>query len=322
MMGAWRNVVVADAQMVTPRVRCLTLRPLDGPLLPAWSAGSHIGVRLSDGGRSWLNTYSLVGEPGETQSYRIAVRREDEARSKGGSIHVHEQVQIGDQLEIGAPANHFPLARHAKRHLLIAGGIGITPFLSQLAALKKSGQPYELHYGFRSRLDGAFCDAICAEHGGYARFYISEEGQRMDVSALVERQPLGTHVYVCGPRSLIDAVRKAAADAGWPTSHVHFEEFAAPPLTDAVPFEVRLPQNGLQFAVGAQETLLEAMERAGVPVSSSCRVGMCGTCEMRVLDGVPEHRDRCLSESEIAEGKMIACVSRTRGGSLVLALPE
>ena len=126
--------------MVTPQVKRFTLGCAEGGRLPAWSGGSHIGVTLTDGDRTWRNSYSLIGVPGETQFYQIAVRREDSARSKGGSVFLHERVREGNTLEISAPHNYFPLARHAKKHVLIAGGIGITPFLAQMAALKAPGR--------------------------------------------------------------------------------------------------------------------------------------------------------------------------------------
>ncbi len=317
-----RAVRVAEMAWVTPRVRRFTLRAVDGGRLPAWSAGSHVAVVFGRGRLTWRNSYSLIGEPGETGFYQIAVRRADSFHSKGGSLHLHERVRVGDTLEIGPPVNYFPLAGHAKKHLLVAGGIGITPFLAHMAALKKSRQPYELHYAFRSRREGAFCGAICDEHGPQAHYYVSEEGRRLSPAAVLSAQPLGTHVYVCGPHPLITAVTGAAAELGWPSTHVHFEEFAPPPLSDAAPFLVRLPALGLEVKVGTRETLLEALEGAGVPMASSCRVGMCGTCEMRVLDGDPDHRDRCLSEGEMQDGKIIACVSRCRGNHLNLALPD
>jgi ferredoxin-NADP reductase len=319
--AARRQVRMTHSEPLTPRVKRFTLECAAGGRLPAWSGGSHIGVTLTDGQCSWRNSYSLIGTPGETRFYQIAVRREDAARSKGGSLFLHEQVQPGDTLEISAPGNYFPLARHARKHVLIAGGIGITPFLAQMATLKQSGAAYELHYAFRERAEGAFWEEICTEHGPHTRFYVSAEGNRLSPSAILARQPLGTHVYICGPHSLIAAVSGAAAEQGWPSSHVHFEEFAPPPISESAPFIVILPALDREIKVGLRETLLEALEREGVPIPSSCRVGQCGTCEMRVLAGDPDHRDRCLSEGELDDGKIIACVSRCRGERLALALP-
>ena len=318
-----RAVRVAGIDPLTPEIKQFTLECASGYPLPAWSAGSHIPVTLTDGYRGWRNSYSLTGTPGETAFYRIAVRQEDEAKSKGGSVYLHEQVKPGDTLEIGPPRNFFRPARHARKHVLIAGGIGITPFLAFLAALKPAGVAYELHYAVRDRISAAFLDKLCAEHGPHVRLYVSAEGARLSPFAVLARQPLGTHVYVCGPHSLIEAVRGEALERGWPSSHVHSEEFAPPPLSEmAAPFAVSLPALSLDIRVGVQETLLEALERAGVRVASSCRVGQCGTCEMRVLAGAPDHRDRCLSEDERADGKIIACVSRCRGERLTLALPD
>jgi ferredoxin-NADP reductase len=317
-----RVVTVAEVEQITPQVKRFTLRCAEGGRLPAWSGGSHIGVTLMDGHQTWRNSYSLVGRPGETEFYQIAVRREDPARSKGGSVFLHEGVQRGDMLEISAPHNYFPLARHAKKHVLIAGGIGITPFMAQMAVLKSQGQSYELHYAFRSRLEGAFCDTLCAEHGLNTHFYISDQGHRLVPQLILAAQPLGTHLYVCGSHPLIAAVTQAAAHLGWPKTHIHWEKFAPPPIQNASPFTASLPDLGMDIKVGMNETLLESLESAGVQIASSCRVGLCGTCEMRVLVGEPEHRDRCLSDEERADGKILACVSRSQSDYLILALAE
>ncbi len=315
-----RTVVVTQIESVTPQIKRFTLECASGKRLPAWSAGSHVPVLLSDGERCWRNSYSLIGTPGETARYQIAVRK-DSSKSKGGSVYLHEQVKRGDMLEIGTPRNFFGPARHARKHVLIAGGIGITPFLAHLALLKQSGAAYELHYAFRERGEGAFWEHLCREHGPHVRFYVSAEGTRLSPSAVLARQPLGTHVYVCGPHSLIAAVSGAASERGWPSSHIHWEEFAPPPLTETTPFTVSLPALAVDIEVGVRETVLEALERAGISVASSCRVGQCGTCELRVLAGDPDHRDRCLSEDEMADGRFLACVSRCRSERLTLALP-
>ena len=317
------RVQVVHAEALTPRIKKFTLACASGGRLPAWSGGSHIQVVLTEGGdRCWRNSYSLIGTPGETRFYEIAVRREDAAFSKGGSLFLHANVEAGDNLTIHAPVNFFPLARRARKHVLIAGGIGITPFLAHLAALKQSNAAYNLHYAYREQAEGAFRQQLSDEHGPQTRFYVSEEGSRLSPAALLARQPLGTHIYVCGPHSLVAAVTGAASEAGWPSAQVHFEEFAPPPVLDAASFKVSLPALGLEVQVAASETLLAALERVGAAVPSSCRVGQCGTCVLEVLNGQPDHRDRCLSEEEKAGGKIIACVSRCTGEHLALALPE
>lgn len=320
-LSAVRQVHVTEIRTVTPWVKQFTLAATDGTRLPAWSAGSHIGVTLAEGNWSRRNSYSLIGTPGETRFYQIAVRREDADRSKGGSLFLHDKVSVRDQLEISAPQNHFALARAAKKHILIAGGIGITPFLAYLATLKKSLVPFELHYAFRECSQGAFQEHICTEYGPHTQFYVSAKGRRLSPFAILRSQPLGTHVSICGPHSLVSGVSSAASELGWPASHIHFEEFTPPPISDAAPFVVNLPALGLEVKVDVRETLLEALENAGVQIASSCRVGQCGTCEMRVLSGEADHRDRCLSEGEMADGRIIACISRCRGERLTLALP-
>ncbi len=322
-LRAVRQVQVTEIETVTPWVKQFTLAAADGHRLPAWSGGSHVGVTLTDGSE-WVrrNSYSLIGTPGETKFYQIAVRREDPARSKGGSLFLHEHVGVGDLLEISGPQNYFPMARGAKKHVLIAGGIGITPFLAYLSECKRTGAAYELHYAFREREQGAFQEHICSEYGAHTQFYVSAEGWRLSPSAILRNQPLGTHISICGPHSLVSSVSSAAAELGWPAAHIHFEEFTPPPISDAAPFLVNLPELSLEVKVGVRETLLEALENAGVQIASSCRVGQCGTCEMRVLHGEADHRDRCLSEGEMAGGKIIACISRCRGERLTLALPD
>lgn len=320
-----RLVRVAAVENITSRVKRFTLVSADGDALPAFSAGSHIVVHLSEGresetpsGKTWRNSYSLTSAPGETGFYQIAVRREDAARSKGGSIFLHEAVRVGDTLQIEAPANFFPLARQARKHVLIAGGIGITPFLSYLTFLKATRADYELHYAFRDWSRAAFAGLICAEHGNRSQFYVSAGGERPDPAEILAGHPLGTHVYVCGPYSLIDAVVRSAREAGWPDRNVHFEEFTPAPAEHSMPFTAVVPSAGAIVRVEGGQSLLAALENAGLGIASSCRVGRCGTCELTVLEGEPEHRDRCLTDLERSSGRMLACVSRSRGERLVL----
>lgn len=315
------SVKVDKIEHLTPKIKRFTLVSTDGRALPSYSAGSHVVLMLSDGARVWNNSYSLTGDPDETECYRIAVNREDVSRSKGGSAFLHECVKPGMDLDITPPANYFPVARDGRKHIMVAGGIGITPFLSYLPVLARSGATFELHYSFRERLLGAFQDDLRERYTDRVNNYVSDKGQRFSPWALLESQPLGTHVYVCGPHSLISAVSAAAADLGFPPNHIHFEEFSAPIVNDAEPFLVSLPQLGLKVKVDSRQTILEALEEAGVPVPFSCRVGRCGTCELGVTAGEPDHRDRCLSSEEWNAGRVIACVSRSRSTTLELALP-
>ena len=308
-------VRVVDIKVVSPRVKQFTLADERGDPLAAYSSGSHTCVTIGDSERKWRNAYSLIGDPGDTRHYRIAVRRSDPGRSSGGSIYMHEAVNIGDLLQISSPANFFPLARHARKHIFIAGGIGITPILSHLAELQRTNAAYELHYAFR---DDAFTDALRQFQG--VHFYDSNARNRIDLKTILDGQPLGTHVYVCGPHALISDTLAMAIHLGWPGSHVHFEEFAPLPSEDSQPFTVTLPGYGVTVNVAAERSLLSALEEAGVPISSSCRAGRCGTCRLRVIEGTVDHRDRFLTDEEREEGLMLACVSRACGESLMVEL--
>lgn len=309
---------VDAVRTITPRVKEFTLTRCDRGRLPAWSPGSHIVLHFGDGRKAWRNSYSLAGSPDELSSYRIAVRREDPDRSNGGSLYLHESVAAGAVIPCQAPSNGFPLARKARKHILIAGGIGITPFLSQMEAIRAAGVDYELHYAYRSREESAYRHDIEATHSGNAHYYVSEDGVRLSAAAALARQPAGAHAYVCGPSSLISSVAGAAAQLGWPASSVHIERFAPPPAGEAAPFVVELPELGIEVPVGSRETVLEALSSAGAQVDYSCRAGQCGTCVMYVAAGEPDHRDLCLDEEEARGGSFIPCVSRCLKERLVL----
>jgi ferredoxin-NADP reductase len=238
---------------------------------------------------------------------------------------MHDKVQVGSQLEIAHPVNLFGLEKKARKHLLIAGGIGITPFLAQLEDLHDGAVPYELHYSVRSPEHAAFLSRLRERQGegncGRLRMYYDSEEQAIDVDGLLSNQPLGTHVYVCGPAGLINRVVTTAQSCGWSDSHIHWEQFSAPPVGSA--FDVFLARAKLTVHVPPDQSLLESIEAAGVEVPYLCRGGVCGFCHTRVLelDGELVHNDHFLSEADKAKGKSIMpCVSRARCKSLVLDL--
>lgn len=312
-------VRVLAVEQVARDVKHFTLAPVAGGDLPAFSGGSHIIVVMRGPQRVFRNPYSLMSPPSELDQYQISVRRTD--TSRGGSVFMHEQVRVGSELEIAHPVNLFPLEKLARKHLLIAGGIGITPFLAQLHDLRLTGVPYELHYATRSPEHGAFCEVVAQSEPQRARLYYSSAGQRIDVEGLLSQQPLGTHVYVCGPAGLIERVLDSARDCGWPGSHVHWENFSAPPTGAA--FDVHLEQSGIDVHVLPDVSLLEAIEATGVDVPYLCRGGVCGFCRTQVIavDGELVHNDHFLSDQEKASGRFIMpCVSRARCNRLVLSL--
>jgi len=205
--------------------------------------------------------------------------------------------------------------------VLIAGGVGITPFLAQLADLQGGSVPYELHYSVRSHEHAAFLGHLGERAGSHVHMYYDDQGPTLNYEQLLSTQPLGTHVYVCGPAGMITRVIDTAKAWGWPDSHVHWEKFSAPPVGDA--FEVYLARSKINVHVVPDQSLLECIEAAGVEVPYLCRGGVCGFCHTRVVEVEGEllHHDHYLSDTDKAGGKSIMpCVSRARGKRLVLDL--
>ena len=312
-------VRVAAIDQPTPLIKHFTLAPLGGGSMPAFSGGSHIIVVMRRPARVHRNPYSLLSPPGDLDAYQIGVRRMEESR--GGSRFMHDEVAVGSELEITHPVNLFNLDKLARKHVLIAGGIGITPFLAQMEDLRAGGMPYELHYSVRSPDHAAFRERLQRRHGARIRMYHDSLNELIDFDGLLAAQPLGTHVYVCGPVGMIERVVATARGAGWSDSHVHWEQFSAPPVGDA--FEVLLAKSAVRVRVPPDQSLLEAIEAAGVDAPYLCRGGVCGECRTRVveLEGELVHNDHFLSPEEKASGRLIMpCVSRALCTKLVLDL--
>ena len=297
------------------------LASVDGSPLPAFSAGSHVDVQLPGG---LTRQYSLCNDPAEGHRYLIGVLRDP--ASRGGSVAMHEQVQEGTLLQISPPKNHFALAHEAPRHLLLAGGIGVTPILCMAERLAATGAAFEMHYAARSRARTAFFDRIQASAFASQVAFHFDDGaptQKLDIAAVLAAQPADTHLYVCGPKGFMDAVLGTARAAGWPESRIHFEFFGAEvqPQAGDGSFEVQLASSGRVITVGPEQTVLAALEKAGVVVPSSCEQGVCGTCLTRVISGTPDHRDQYLLPEEQAAGdQFLPCCSRSKTPRLVLDL--
>lgn len=309
------TVRVAVAKYITPLIRHFILTPAESSDLPRFSAGSHVQVHIPTNGRVQRNAYSLLGSPRDRSCYQIAVRRQEP--SHGGSVYLHDQVSVGDILHIGLPANLFPLDRLASRQLLIAGGIGITPLMSYLHERANLPASFQLHYAFRDAEHAAFVDRLRGQLGEDLRTYNTARGQIIDPGRLLAAQPLGTHVYVCGPHGLIEAVVEATRALGWPRSHLHFERFAA--SAPGAPFRVSCARRDLEVEVPGDLSLLDALEAAGLEVPNLCRGGVCGQCETGLIEGEAEHRDSYLTPDRHASHIML-CVSRARSERLVLDL--
>jgi len=297
------------------------LASVDGSVLPAFSAGSHIDVQVPGG---LTRQYSLCNDPAESHRYLIGVLRD--AASRGGSAAMHEQVREGSELAISPPKNHFALAHQASRHLLLAGGIGITPILCMAERLSAIGAEFELHYATRSRERTAFFERIGASAFAPRAAFHFDDGaaaQKLDIAATLARQGAGTHLYVCGPKGFMDAVLGAARGSGWAEERIHFEFFNAEvqPQAGDRAFEVQLASSGRVIRVAADRTVLAALADAGVVVPSSCEQGVCGTCLTRVIEGTPDHRDQYLMPDEQAAGdQFLPCCSRATSARLVLDL--
>ena len=309
-MSELLDVRVASVRQLTPLVREFTFEAVSGEL-PGFSAGSHVQVHMPGTGRPLCNAYSLLSDPQQRQHYRIAVRLQEQSR--GGSRFMHEQVKEGDVLRLSPPANLFAPHSRAGHHLMIAGGIGITPFMAYIAALEQRGGSMELHYAYRSGLTDTYLEELAAHLGAALHPYDGRAGQRLDIRQVLSDQPLGTHVYICGPDSLISDVCQTADALGWPAERIHWEAFAAPEPGE--PFVAELA-DGRTLAVPGDYSLLEALEQAGVPVPNLCRGGVCGQCMTPYSAGEVEHRDLYLSDSERAD-HLMPCVSRGKGGCTV-----
>lgn len=230
---------------------------------------------------------------------------------------MHESVNVGDEIRISPPANLFAPEWSAKKHLLLAGGVGITPFMSYLPEIQRRNSPCELHYMFHGTQTGAYKDVLKNQLGEAFFSYDSDLKQRCNIEKLISKQPLGTHIYICGPEALIEAAKAVAEKLSIPLSMIHYEEFAA--AKPGEPFVVEIKSSGKSISVGSEESLLEALENAEVPIANLCRGGVCGQCVCSVLDGDIEHRDSFLSADEKTDGELIMpCVSRAKSNRLVL----
>jgi len=284
--------------------------------LPTFQPGAHIDVHLPNG---LIRQYSITNGPGELLSYVIGVKRE--INGKGGSQALIEVVREGDVLAISEPRNNFPLRRDATRTVLIAGGIGITPLLSMARFLDKSDLPYELHYFVRGEEQVAFRDQLDLLKGKvHIHAGLTHEAVAQSIAASLGPYSFAQHVYVCGPGPMLELVRETARSQDWPDEAIHYEYFKNDKvIDDSTGFEVELARSAMTLQIPAGKTILEVMRENGLTVISSCEQGACGTCLTTVIEGIPEHQDVYLNETEKAANNcMMTCVSRAKTPRLVL----
>jgi ferredoxin-NADP reductase len=293
-----QKTILDAVERVADDVVSLVLRGDEGPLAP-WEPGAHVDLALPN----WLTRqYSLCGDPADLSAYRIAVRHDP--LSRGGSEYVHLYLRPGRTLEVSLPRNHFPLAP-APEYLFLAGGIGITPMVPMLRAAVESGAAATLVYVGRSLTTMPFASELVATYGERVRLFPTSESGRPDFADLDPQ----TEVYCCGPASML-----AAAEAVFPRVHAERFQPTRRVFGPDTPFEVTCARSGQTIQVPADESLLDALDHAGRPVPSGCREGVCGSCELSVLDGEPEHRD----DIGAPAGRMYPCVSRALSSRLVL----
>ena len=309
---------VASAAMAAQDIRQFELVSPEGDELPEFAPGAHLLVQAPNG---VTRRYSISNAPEERQHYVIAVKRESNGR--GGSISMVDGIDPGDLLHVSLPRNEFELKEDAPSYLFIAGGIGITPIRSMIRHLMSTGgNPFKLYYlsrdpdltAYRDELSGpALCGKVVVHHD------YGDPEKSLDLWPVLEK-PKGAHIYCCGPKALMEAVRDMTGH--WPTSAVHFEDFGAGKASRVAydkPFTVRFRDGGEPIDVAANVTILEALRAKGHRIPSSCESGTCGSCRMKLLAGEPDHRDLVLSDSERLR-EIIACVSRAHSAELTVEL--
>ncbi|NLP65200.1 PDR/VanB family oxidoreductase [Paraburkholderia sacchari] len=313
------EVVVGEAEGGTADTRVLKLVRLDGQPLPAYRPGAHVDVYLPDG---LVRQYSLCGPNPQAPDYRIAVKRSSESR--GGSEWLCSHAGNGSRLRIGMPRHAFGVNDMASHHILVAGGIGVTPILSMAYALQASGKSYQFEYFVRSDADTVFRNEIMASSlAAQTRIHpaLAPQAVRERIARVLAASKAQSHLYVCGPAALMQSTAEQARGV-LGDANVHMEAFAPPALPAAGErgFAVMLDTCGKTVEVPSGKSVLACLREAGHEIESSCEVGVCGTCMMRVIEGEPDHRDSYLTDDERMAGTyFIPCVSRSKSPVLVLA---
>lgn len=306
------SVRVTSMRWEARDILSIELRRDDGAPLAAAAPGAHVDLHFPS---AMVRPYSLIQAEGP--EYIVAIKRE--AESRGASAYAHERLRVGDVIEVSAPRNHFALAGGVAASVLVAGGIGITPLLSMAQALEREKRDWRLYYSLRDAASPPFGRWIRRWHGR-VRLHGSAVDGRMNLGEIVATSPAGAHFYCCGPASMLESFAEATRHVD--PARLHLERFGpATPARDSQGLDLVLARSGRVLRVEPHSSVLDALLDAGVTVAHSCRQGICGSCEVPVLEGVPEHRDEVLTEMERARNdRMMVCCSRALGGRLVLDL--
>ena len=311
------TVKVAKKEHLAHDIVTFELVSITGEALPAFTAGSHIDVHLPDG---ITRQYSLWNAPSETNRYCLGVLKDPDSR--GGSTAIHDVIEQGATIKISHPRNHFHLNETATRYFLLAGGIGITPLLSMAQRLQGLGKDFELHYCSRSEERTAFIEFISqSEFKDKVHYHFDdgEEAQKLNIPELLEQQPDGANLYVCGPQGFMDAVIDAAGD--WQPTAIHREYFGVSESHENdASFKVMINSTGQVIDIPEDSSITETLEQHGINIPVSCEQGVCGTCMTTVIEGEIDHQDFYLTDPEKDAGDVILpCCSRAKG-TLVLDL--
>ncbi|BBU33039.1 oxidoreductase (plasmid) [Burkholderia sp. THE68] len=307
------NMRVTAIRYAADDINVYEIRRPDNAALPRAEPGAHIDVHMPSG---LMRQYSLVTADGDERAYLIGIKRD--RASRGGSRFMHEQLRVGQMLDIGGPRNNFPLCETASHTVLIAGGIGITPIWCMAQRLMRLNRSFELHYACRERSEAAFLDTLTALPQARLHFDSEQEGRVLDMPGIVARAPEGSHFYCCGPQPMLKGYEDATASIDQERVHV---EYFAPRAVAACDggFVVQLHRTGQQFEVPAGKTILQVLRESGVAAPYSCEEGICGACQVDVVEGTPDHRDSVLTEREQASSRtMLICCSGSKSGRLVI----
>jgi vanillate O-demethylase ferredoxin subunit len=311
----WQPAQLRATRDVTPDIRLFEIEPSGRFEMP--TPGSNINIVVQVNGRPDVRSYSIVG-PCTDGIYRIAVKLMPDSR--GGSVYMHG-LQPGARLTISEPGNHFELARGRPEYLLLAGGIGITPIYTMTHALAGIGAKFRLLYACRRRQDLAFAEELRERIGDRLRVFVDEEGGKVDLPAEIAKLAPGGEFYVCGPIGMLEAARRAWQQSGRPAEGLRFETFGNSGRYASEPFTVKIPRLGKEIVVPRNQTMLDALEAAGVDMISDCRRGECGLCAVKILqvEGTVDHRDVFFSESQkTTNAQLCTCVSRVVNGSITI----
>lgn len=310
------DVVIKTREDQATGVAVFELCRKEGGALPSFDAGAHIDVHITP---EIVRQYSLSNAPGDVDTYRLGILKDPESR--GGSEAVHANFNVGTELQISAPRNHFPLNMDAENSILIGGGIGITPMLTMAYALKAAGKAFELHYCCRTRSSAGFIDELICEFPDelHLHFDDMDDAQRFDAKASLGEPEAGKHMYVCGPGGFMDWVIDTAKAQQYNEENIHFEYFNAEVDTSGAAFEVVAQESGKSVMVEEGQSITEALATIGIKVDVSCEQGVCGTCICDVIEGIPDHKDHFLTEEEREDNdQIVVCCSRAKTDKLVL----